>query len=134
LPIVYAVRNAMTANIISVDVQSKVNDAIRLMIERDIGSVVVTEEGKPVGILTERDILKRCCPDMSCQRGKVGEIMSKPLVTVDIDTPIGIAAELMTEKNVRRLLVTENGEVKGIVTQRDLMKATLNAFHALASV
>jgi CBS domain-containing protein len=84
--------------------------------------------------VTERDILKKCCPNMTCQKIKVGDIMSKPLITVDIDTPIGDAIELMDRKNIRRLLVTENGEVKGIVTQRDLMRGTLEAFKALISL
>jgi CBS domain-containing protein len=82
--------------------------------------------------VTERDILKKCCPNMTCQKIKVGDIMSKPLITVDIDTPIGDAIELMDRKNIRRLLVTENGEVKGIVTH--LMRGTLEAFKALISL
>jgi CBS domain-containing protein len=124
----------MTEKLITVDVQTTANDAIKLMVEKDIGSVVVTEKGKPVGIVTERDILKKCCLNAACQRVKVGEIMSKPLITVDANTPIGAAVELMVEKNIRRLLVTEDGEVKGIVTQKDLMRGTLDAFHTIASL
>ncbi len=57
--------------------------------------------------------------------------MSKPVITVEGETPIGRAVETMTNKNIRRLLVTENGKIVGIVTSKDLMKGTLEAFHAL---
>jgi CBS domain-containing protein len=100
------------------------------MVQKSIGALVVTEK-KPVGIITERDIMRVCCPDASCTKTKVEEIMSKPLVTVDADTPIGAAVQLMTRKNIRRLLVTEKDEIIGIVTERDLMRGTLEALHAL---
>ncbi len=122
----------MTKKLITVDIQSTLADAIKRMIEKDIGSIVVTQEGKPVGIVTERDVLKEICVRAaSCDVTKVEEIMSTPLITIDIDTPIGDAARIMDEKKIRRLLVTEDDEVKGIVTQRDLMRGTLEVFHAL---
>jgi len=104
------------------------------MAEKNIGAVVVTEKGKPVGIVTERDILKKVCPNVSCMKVKVREIMSKPLITVDANTPIGEAVSIMVDRNIRRLLVTEGGKIVGIVTQKDLMKGTLDAFMAMASV
>ena len=116
----------MKTQIVSVDVECLVNAATKLMIQRDVGSVVVTEKCRPVGIVTQRDILKKCCQDYLCQRVKVREIMSTPLITVDINMPIYIAADLMNEKKIRILLVTEEGELKGIVTQRDLMDAILD--------
>ncbi len=131
---VYAVRNVMSKPLITVDVETLAKDAIKLMVEKNIGALVVTEKNKPVGIITERDILKKCCPENICMKVKVKEIMSKPLITVESDTPIGSALEMMVEKNIRRLLVTEKGEIVGIVTQKDLMRGTLEAFHALTSV
>lgn len=103
------------------------------MVEKNIGALVVTEKGKLVGIVTERDILKKCCPEASCEEVKVREIMSKPLVTVDAETPIGVAVETMANKKIRRLLVTEGKKIVGIVTQKDLMKGTLEAFRAMDS-
>ena len=137
---VYAVRHVMSKPLITVDVEAIVKDAIKLMIERNIGALVVTEEGKPVGIITERDILRNCCLDASCMNFKVREIMSKSLVTVDGKTSIGQASEIMTEKKIRRLLVTEKDKITeeekivGIVTQRDLMRAILDAVHSLHSL
>lgn len=103
------------------------------MVEKGIGALVVTTRGKPVGIVTERDILKKCCPKASCESTKLGEIMSKPLVTIDAEAPIGLAVDAMTQKNIRRLLVTDKGDVAGIVTQRDLLKGTLEVFRTLQS-
>ena len=124
----------MSKPLITVDSEASCQDAIRVMAEKDIGAVVVTEKGKPVGIVTERDILKKVCPNVSCMKVKVREIMSKPLITVDANTPIGEAVSIMVDRNIRRLLVTEGGKIVGIVTQKDLMKGTLDAFMAMASV
>ena len=131
MPVVYAVRHVMSKPIITVDSECSAQDAIKLMVEKNIGALVVTEKNKHVGIVTERDVLKKCCPEGSCRDVKVREIMSKPLVTVEGEIPIGEAVEIMTDRNIRRLLVTEKGKNVGIVTQKDLMRGTLEAFHAL---
>ena len=65
LPVVYAVRNVMSKPLITVDAETSAQAAIGLMIERNIGSLVVTEKQKLVGIVTERDILKKCCSKVS---------------------------------------------------------------------
>jgi CBS domain-containing protein len=133
--IVVSVRNVMTKDLISVETTEPVSKAIDLMVKNDIGSVVVTENGKPVGMLTERDIMKRVCPQELCSRKiTVGEIMSKPLVTIEADAKLGEAALLMMDKGIRRLLVVEKGEVVGIVTQKDVMRGTLDTFMALSMV
>jgi signal-transduction protein with cAMP-binding, CBS, and nucleotidyltransferase domain len=59
--------------------------------------------------------------------------MSVPLVTIDAEAPIGLGVEMMVNKNIRRLMVTEKGEIVGIITQKDLLKGTLEAFQALHS-
>lgn len=124
----------MAEHLISVDVQATISDTIKCTVENEIGSIIVTENNLPVGIITERDILKKTCTSNRLCKTKIGELMSSPLITVDFDAPIGKAAELMTEKNIRRLLVTEKGAIKGIVTQKDLMKTTLEVFHSLLHV
>ena len=123
----------MSSPLITTDVETLSNDAIKLMVEKNISALVVTRGGEPVGMITDRDILRKCCLAASCMKVKVGEIMSKPLVTVDCNTPINKATEIMTEKNIRRLLVTEEGKIVGVVTQKDLMRGTLFAFQALTS-
>jgi len=135
MPITTTVRDIMTKDLISVKNTDQAIKAIEVMTKKDIGSVVVTEDGKPVGILTERDIMKRVCPEKLCTEAvTAGEIMSKPLITIEAGAKLGEAALLMTEKDIRRLLVTEKGEVVGIVTQKDVMRGTLETFMVLASI
>jgi CBS domain-containing protein len=62
----------------------------------------------------------------------VEEVMSHPLITIDGHSAIGKAADLMAERRVRRLLVTLDGSIRGIVTERDIMRATLYVFKTLA--
>jgi len=63
---------------------------------------------------------------------KAGEVMSSPVVTIDGSAAIGQAADLMADKRIRRLLVTEEGEIQGIITERDVMRATLDVFKTLS--
>jgi CBS domain-containing protein len=133
--VVVTVKDIMTKDIIAVEKTDHVNKAINLMVKKDIGSVVVSENGKPVGILTERDIMKKVCPKELCS-GKVtvGEIMSHPLVTIEANARLGEAALLMLEKNIRRLLVSEKGKIVGIITQKDVLRGTLETFMALSMI
>ena len=135
IPPTLTVGEVMTKGLISVESTDKVFTAIKVMTENDIGSVLVTRNEKPVGILTERDILRKVCPQQLCTREiTAGEVMSKPLIHVQSDAGLGQASSLMTLKNVRRLLVMDKGKLVGIVTQKDVMKGTLETFMSLASM
>jgi len=107
-------------------------EAMGIMLEKDIGSILIAEDHEMVGVLTERDVLKKFCFDTQCALMKVRDVMSTPLVTIDGAAAIGEAADLMAEKKTRRLLVTEKGKIKGIITERDVMRATLDVFKKLS--
>lgn len=132
LPLAYAVKYVMSKPLITVDAEASAQKAIQLMVKRNVGALIVAEREKPIGIVTERDVLKKCCLNVSCEEVRVKEIMTSPLVTIDAEAPLGAAVEVMADKDIRRLLVTENGKISGIVTDKDLMKGTLEAFRALA--
>lgn len=135
MPIMTSVRDIMTSGLISVKITDQVIVAIELMTKNDIGSVVVTEDEKPVGILTERDILKKvCAKELNAKAVTAGEVMSKPLITIEADARLGEAALLMTRKDLRRLLVTDKEKVVGIITQKDITRGTLETFMVLASI
>jgi CBS domain-containing protein len=134
MKVTYAVKDIMAKKIVSVESTVNVGDAIKLMAERNIGSVVVTRDGEMVGILTERDVLKKCYAPGQYTTMKAGEVMSEPLITIRGDAAIGDAADLMAEKNARRLLVTENDKIQGIISQRDVMEATQYVFKVLSKV
>jgi signal-transduction protein with cAMP-binding, CBS, and nucleotidyltransferase domain len=130
----YPVRNFMTSDIVSLEATASLSEAMYLMVARDVGSVVVTRNREMVGILTERDVLKRFCADAQSTITKVGDVMSCPLVTIGDEAALGEAASLMAGKKIRRLLVTEDGKIQGIITERDLMRATLDVFRKLIDV
>lgn len=134
MKVTYAVKDIMAKKIVSVESTVNVGDAIKLMADRNIGSVVVTRDGEMVGILTERDVLKKCYAPGQYTAMKAGEVMSEPLITIRGDAAIGDAADLMAEKNARRLLVTENDKIQGIISQRDVMEATQYVFKVLSKV
>lgn len=119
----------MTKEIISVDSKALVSEAASIMVRNEIGAVVVTENSTPIGIITEVDILKRCCIGKACSEElKTEDIMTKSLITIDVDAAIGEAARIMSDKKIRRLLVTENRKIVGIVTEKDVLRATLGYF------
>jgi CBS domain-containing protein len=128
----YAVGSIMTKDIVSVEADAPLARAIKTMVEKNIGSVVVIRDDSMIGIVTERDILKKLVLNHDSMDLKVGDVMSSPLLTIDSHAALGEAADLMAEKNVRRLLVTENGRIRGIITERDIMRATLDVFKKLS--
>ena len=128
------IKDFMTSKIISIDEGEKVTEAVKKMVEHNIGSVVVKRDNEFVGIVTERDILERCykeniySPDLI-----VKKIMSSPLITIEADAPIGKAVKLMEGKDIRRLLVEEDGKIVGIITQKDILRETLYILMTLQS-
>lgn len=128
----YAVSSIMAKDIVTVAADAPLTHAVKTMVEKNIGSVLVTEEGSMVGIVTERDILRKLVQESPYTTLKVGDVMSSPLVTIEGDAAIGEAADRMAERNIRRLLVTEKGEIRGIITERDIIRATLDVFRKLS--
>ncbi|MFN7400637.1 MAG: CBS domain-containing protein [Sandaracinobacter sp.] len=107
----------------SVHPDSRVGEAIEVLVERRIGAVLVLEEGRPVGIVSERDIV-RC---LAVRGGAVMElqvrdVMTAPLITIRPDETICDAMELMTDRRIRHLPVMESGNLLGIVSIGDLVK------------
>ena len=125
-------KGIMTTPVITTDIDSSVQEAAKIMTEKRIGSIVVTEKGKQVGIATERDILQRVvAKGLDASKVNVEMIMSQPLVTVDEKMTILHAIRTMEKHKVRRLLVARNDKLVGIATQRDLLRALM--FHVLIS-
>lgn len=116
-----SVRDAMTTNVLTAGPNTTVARAAKLMAERGVGSIVIVRGGKPVGILTERDLLMKVLgPDLKPSRIKVGKIMSSPLITVSPETDITEAARLMSKNRIRRLPVVEHGRLVGILSASDV--------------
>jgi len=122
----------MKSPVITVDSESSVMEVAKVMARNHVGGLVVTIEGKPAAIVTERDILERVvATGADASRISVKRIMSKPLITVGRNLSIIEAIMLMRRKKIRRLPVLEKGRLIGIVTERDLLKAI--ALHVFLS-
>lgn len=126
------VRSVMTKLVITTKTDSSVREAAELMRKKNVGSIVVTYEGKPVGIVTERDMVERVVArGLDASKVQMKEIMSKSLITTTGEMPIIEAIRMMQKKKIRRLLIMENRRLIGIITQRDLLRAL--AFHVVIS-
>jgi CBS domain-containing protein len=116
------VRDIMTRPIIAEDEDTLVTKIAEDMEELGIGSVVITSEGKPAGIITERDIaLKVLLKDRKANEVKAKEIMVYPLVTIEPEASVDEACKLAAKKRIKRLPVVENEMLIGIVSIRDLL-------------
>lgn len=118
------VRDVMTKAVKTVRFSTSVRDAVRKMNKFFIGSILVVDDNKLVGILTERDILQSIVEQgIDSSVVKVKDIMSSPVITIYPDTSIEDAAQLMANKQIKKLPVMDEGKLVGIVTSMDLMKA-----------
>lgn len=113
----------MTKKLITISPEASVFDATRLMSEKNIGSVIVVEGKRLVGIITERDILTVVSSRLSPEKTQVKEIMSKPVVTCTPECNIDEAASLMQAHKIKHLPVVKGDELVGIFTTYDLMVA-----------
>ena len=116
------VREIMSRPIITEDEDTLATKIVKDMADLEIGSVVITSEGKPAGIITERDIaLKILLKNKRASEVKAKEIMSFPLVSMEPETSIDEACELAAKKRIKRLPVVENGVPIGIVSVRNIL-------------
>lgn len=121
------VDDVMRAPPVTVTFDSMVMDAVKAMIEMNIGSIVVlNENGQFCGIVTERDVLERVIGDgRDPQETQVNEIMTSPVIAVESNISLREALKLMRDHNVRRLAVTREGELEGQVTERRVLDALI---------
>jgi CBS domain-containing protein len=119
----------MTTKVVTVDISERVEEALRLMVKFDIGSVIVVDKQKPVGIITERDVTRAALRGDSLLRLPVRSLMSRPLQTATPNTEIWRTFELMLKLGVRRLAIVENDKLVGIVTEKDLTRWVLRIFY-----
>jgi signal-transduction protein with cAMP-binding, CBS, and nucleotidyltransferase domain len=126
------VRSLARPDIVSLDKGATAKSAAELMLVKNVGSVVVKDSGGFVGIVTERDLIRKIIASGKDPSSvKLGEIMSRPLITIDSGKGLGEATTLMVERKIRRLLVTENGKIIGIFTQRDLQQKIVDVFRSI---
>src|ERR671918_2736697 len=117
------VRSIMTKDVVTIDISRGATEAARLMTDRHISSVIIVDKEQPVGIITERDFVKKiCAKELEISKVKVGDIMSRILTYADPDTSIDVAIQRMLNHNIRRLPIMSEGKTVGIITVTDLAK------------
>jgi CBS domain-containing protein len=116
-------RKIMVENVVTVQPDESVKQAAELMNLHEIGCLVVVNCGKPVGIVTERDMLKRVINSSRIpSKIQVMDIMTKPVVSASPNMRAGDAAKLMLERNIKKLPIVENGKLVGLVSLTDLLR------------
>ncbi|MCK4318123.1 CBS domain-containing protein [Candidatus Bathyarchaeota archaeon] len=110
--------------LVTIEDSVSVKEAAEKMLEKGIGSIVVTEKGNPVGIVTKSDLLSRvivnCRDPREC---KIGDIMSSPLISINKNTPLLDVMRELRHRKVRRLLVNDGVKLVGIVSECDMINA-----------
>jgi CBS domain-containing protein len=119
----------MTHKVITIDADAKVEEALRLMITFDVGSVIITRESTPIGVITERDVTRFAIRGDRLLSLPVTNLMSTPIQTAPPETEIWRAFENMIRLGVRRLPIMQDGKLIGIVTEKDLTRWVLRVFY-----
>jgi len=115
------VQDIMAKALITVNLATTALQVAKMMEQGGIGAILVQDNGNPTGIVTDRDFATRIAANNLPLDTPVEKIMSSPLISINHDQPISAAAERMTSKKIRKLAVTENGKVVGIITSTDLV-------------
>jgi CBS domain-containing protein len=129
---VAGILEAKGGEVLRIEGSATVLDAVKRMVEANVGSLLVTEDGELKGIVTERDYLRRVTLEGRNEKETpVREIMTAPLVYVTPDTSIDECMAVMTERRIRHLpVLTEGREVAGIVSIGDVVKFQSRRQHA----
>jgi CBS domain-containing protein len=115
------VRDYMHMGLVTADATASVAEAAHVMIENGVGSVMVTEGGEPVGIFTERDVVRAVAEVADAAAKPISRWTSRPLRTISPDAGTMEAVSMMVKGHFRHLPVEDQGELIGILSMRDLM-------------
>ena len=113
-----SISEIMTQKLVTIDPSNTAQEAAKKMRDKKVSSLVVTDRGdKPIGIVTERDLVRQVCTKVINSNDViVHRIMSSPLATIDANSSVEVAADIMIQNKVRHLLVRNENKVLGIIT------------------
>ncbi|MCI4433734.1 MAG: CBS domain-containing protein [Nitrosopumilus sp.] len=116
------VKDVMISDLATLDASTSIRDAAKLMDEKNIGCIIVTKNQLPIGILTERDFVKRIAAKEKPLTTSLEQVMSSPLIDIDPNETVWEAAQIMKTNNIHKLPVKKGNQIIGIVTSTDLVK------------
>jgi CBS domain-containing protein len=126
------VRDVMSKDVKVVRPDTLVKEVVATMNKFDMGSIVVVQSSRPVGIITERDILRRIVePCLAPEALRAREVMTSPVITIRHTASINEAAKIMARRRIKRLLVMNNEKLVGILTFTDIVMHVPNMFGIL---
>jgi signal-transduction protein with cAMP-binding, CBS, and nucleotidyltransferase domain len=111
-------------NIISIEGSCFISEAAKKMIENKIGSIIITEDGMPSGIVTRSDMISKVIvAHLEPGTNKINTIKSSPLISIEHDTPILEAMRFLRDQDINQVLIREGDKISGIVSEGDLIRA-----------
>ncbi|MCZ7557706.1 MAG: CBS domain-containing protein [Bacteroidia bacterium] len=118
---------AKGATVFSIHPDKTVRDAIGMLVQYNIGSLLVVEDARPVGIFTERDTLRICAKeDVRLEDVRIADVMTRDLIIGELEDDVEDMMKVMTSKHIRHLPILENGYLAGMVSIGDLVKSQLD--------
>ena len=122
MPTAQSVLAQKSVELVTISPDATVREAAAIMNERHIGALVVTRGGEPVGMFTERDILRRVvAADRDPSKSRVGELMTAPLTCCKPDSKLTECQALMTDRRIRHLPVIDGPRLLGMLSAGDIM-------------
>ncbi len=129
------VRDIMVSDVKTIDKEATIQEAASKMSEHSIGSLIVVEDSRVVGIITERDIMKKVVAESKdATKTIVKDIMTKKVIMIRPDTDIEDAADIMMDKQIKKLPVVEGNALIGIITSMDICTASPKAMEKLGEM
>jgi CBS domain-containing protein len=119
----FEVDHFMSKHVVTTDENTLLENVAKIMAENHVGSVIVTRQGAPVGIFTERDLLTKFLAKDRSLIEEVGNVCSSPLITAPVEISAHDAAAIMVEKHIKRLPITKDDKLVGVLSARDLVEA-----------
>lgn len=113
-------KDMMTRDVVTITKDSSVLESSKLLTSKSVSSLVVIENGNPVAVVSERDIIQ----GMLSKKSKVRDIMNRNFIVISPDTTFYEVTKLLREKNVKRFPVVDNGKLVGIITETDIIETT----------
>jgi CBS domain-containing protein len=117
-----SVKDIMTKDVVTIESNRTAFDAAKLMAEKELGCVIVVVQAFPVGMITERDIVRRIVAKRASFDTKLTDVMTKTLITVEPETSLREAARIMSSNKIRRLPVLKQNKLVGIVVASDFVR------------
>ncbi|MHA1114852.1 MAG: CBS domain-containing protein [Candidatus Heimdallarchaeaceae archaeon] len=115
------VTSVMTKGVLFIEGEKNLNDAVKIIADFDIGSILVTNDNEPVGIITTKDIVKALYKELDFNKTKIKEIMTSPLISISARETISVALVKMKEKRINHLIVKDGDKIIGMLNPLNLL-------------